>query len=119
MVAESVFGYFRLPAVRELVSKFKGFGVDPREAPRRGTMDGQNGGFHGHAHPLFPRAEAERLVRERGKRRPACPASPVSWWRAPTPGQRAKAEKLGVEISARSNLKNGWGCDLLQFFPYR
>lgn len=111
VVAESVFGYFRLPAVRELVSKFKGLGVDPREAPRAaGPWTGKTVVFTGTL-TRFSRAEAERLVRERGGNAASSVSRLTSFVVAGTDAgsKRAKAEKLGVEILSEEQFQKRLG----------
>lgn len=100
VVAESVHGYFRQPPVRALLAKFKGLGIDPREAPRpTGPLTGKTVVFTGTL-SRFSRAEAERLVRERGGN--AAPsvskATDFVVAGADAGSKRAKAEKLGVPV---------------------
>jgi DNA ligase (NAD+) len=110
-VAESVHGYFHQPAVRALLAKFKSLGIDPREAPRpTGPLTGKTVVFTGTL-TRFSRAEAERLVRERGGHA----ASGVSKGTdflvagADAGSKRAKAEKFGVTILTEEEFKKRLG----------
>ncbi|TXH28135.1 MAG: NAD-dependent DNA ligase LigA [Elusimicrobia bacterium] len=111
VVAESVHGYFHQPAVRALLAKFKSLGIDPREAPRpTGSLTGKTVVFTGTL-TRFSRAEAERLVRERGGHA----ASGVSKGTdflvagADAGSKRAKAEKFGVTILTEEEFKKRLG----------
>jgi len=111
VVAESVFGYFRLPAVRELLGKFKRLGIDPREAPRAaGPLTGKTVVFTGTL-TRFSRAEAERLVRERGGNAASSVSRLTSFVvaGADAGSKRAKAEKLGVEILSEEQFQKRLG----------
>jgi DNA ligase (NAD+) len=102
VMARSVAEFFREPAVKKLLAKFKKLGLDPKEAaPKAGPKPflDKTIVFTGEL-TQFSRSEAERLVRELGGNASSSVSKNTTFLVAgPNAGDKLKkAQKLGVEV---------------------
>jgi DNA ligase (NAD+) len=100
VMAESVAGFFRQTTARRLIEKFRQLGIDPVESKRpSGQFTGKTIVFTGTL-TRFARAEAERLVRERGGNASSTVSQQTSFVVAgPDAGSKLKrAQTLGIEV---------------------
>ncbi|MGQ0644525.1 MAG: NAD-dependent DNA ligase LigA [Elusimicrobiota bacterium] len=109
-MAGAVAGFFRQPAVKSLLQKFKKLGISPREEPPAAKgpqlLAGKTVVFTGEL-KAFSRTEAERLVRELGGRPSSSVSAKTSFVVAgPEAGSKLKkAQKLGGEVIDEGEFK--------------
>jgi DNA ligase (NAD+) len=112
VLSRSVAAFFSQPAVKALIKKFKGLGIDPKETVvpvGQGVFSGKTIVFTGEI--SLPRPEAEKIVRQRGGNPTGSVSKKTSFVVAGAdPGSKlAKAQKLGVEVIDEKEFKSRAG----------